>query len=648
MTVKVKQNLFFLFFSLLFFSTSAPFGYASVGIDPSWTESLAMAINQNFVFGKDFIFNYGPLGYLNTTLLPENVSPIVVVFFHLLLLFNYLFIIKLCFDKLEQEWWIAAIVSVIIFLPWGFFSDVTFTLFYLLLFWLLYVYKTSNTLGLLLGIILAVLIFYIKVNLSLIAYTVFMGSLLYFSVVKIISWRTTAIIIALLAGLTLALSFFLNVSIPHYLEASLKIIDAYQDGQAITILRNKEFLLLLGFEAVIVLLVLLHLFKNIVWFKENIYLYLLVAMAWFLCFKQAHTAVAHYNVFGFFLFLPVLAVLIFLFAEKFQGSGKLIIGVLVLQLIATQFIRLSYTQYKPKDFLLFYFPAEVAQQVKETHNPLKVFNTIVVKNPFNYFIKVFTYSYHHNYQQEEINKVRILPERVLNKIGGKSVDIVPWEISYVFLNKLKYNPRPIIQTYQANSEWLAKKNESKYTSSSAPDFVLANVHDYREQHPSWMDKGVYLSLRENYSLTDTVNMPEETYFLFQKKRFVGPLLYEKTDARKGIIDMGIEVPVTSEPLYLHADVSYNFFGKISRLFFQPPYLRCLVSYEDGQEESFRIPPPILKGGILVNERVVSNDEFNRFAQKIVGNKRVKSIKLWSKSAWGFNKTYSYHFEKIAK
>lgn len=644
MTLKVKQNLFFLFFSLLFFSTAAPVGYASVGIDPSWTESLVMAINQNFVFGKDFIFNYGPLGYLNTMLLPENVSPFVMVLFHFLILFNYVFIIKLCFDKLGNEWWKAAIVSVIVFLPWGFFSDVTFTLFYLLLFWLLYVYKTHNRLGLLIAVVLAVQIFYIKVNLSLIAYTVFIASLLYFSVVKLISWRTTALILFLLGGLTLALSFFLNVSLPDYVKASLEIIDAYQDGQAAMLLRNKEFLLILGFEAVIVILVLIHLFKNRFFFKKNVYLYLLVAMSWLLCFKQAHTAVAHYNVFGFFLFLPVLSVLIFLFADGFLGSGKLIVTVLVVQIIATQFIRLSYTQYKPKDFLLFYFPAEVAQQVNETKNPLKLLNTLSVKNPFNYFKKVFMYNYEYNFDQGEINKTRKFPDEILEKIGQKSLDILPWEISYVFFNKLNYNPRPIIQTYQANSDWLAQKNEEKYTSDTPPDYVLANISDYREQNPIWMDKGAYLSLSRNYTLVDTINMPHDRLFLFEKNGKSYPNQYMEIDKGSAEMEESIEMP-SEGIVYLKADIKYSLQGRLARLLFQPPYLRCKVLYEDDSEEHFRIPPPILRGGILASQKVTTEDEFVHFVTNSP-TKKIKTLTFWSKYSWGFEPDFDYTLEKI--
>ncbi|KPM48483.1 hypothetical protein [Jiulongibacter sediminis] len=644
MSSKAQQNLFFIFFSLLYFSTGSPYIYASVGIDPSWTESLVMAINQGFTFGKDFIFNYGPLGYLNTLLLPEGISPWLMFLFHLFVLANYLFIIKLSFDKLGGEWWRSAIVSVVIFLPWGFFADITFTLFYLMLFWLLYVHQTRNTVGLLVAVILAVLIFYIKVNLSLIAYTVFTGSLIYFALSKRITWRTGLIVLVFLLVLTYAFAGLLNVSLPDYLGASLKIIDAYQDGQAVNIMTNKELFLLLGFEGLIVLLVLIHLVKNLAWVRDTIYLYLVVAMAWFLCFKQAHTAVAHYNVFGFFLFLPVLAVLIFLFADRFKGSGKLLVTVLIIQLIATQFIRLSYTQYSAKNYFLFFFPDAVAQEVKESQNTLELFKTFTQKNPVNYFKRLFTYDYENNFKGEKLNEIRLLPAHIRAKINEQSVDIMPWEISYVFLNKLNYNPRPIIQTYQANSDWLAEVNEKKYTSASAPDYVLANVHDYREQNSIWMDKGAYLALRENYSLTDTVDMPEETYFLFEKQKS-GVIEYQKMTPQTGLWDTQIEIPEAGD-LYLHANIEYSIPGKIARLLFQPPYLRCLVTYRDGTEESFRIPPPILQGGIMVSERVVSNDDFNRFVQELSGNKKPERVKFWSTMGWGFKKEFDYHFEIV--
>lgn len=245
------QNIFLLFFSLIFFSLSLPAGYAGFDIDASWHESLVMAIEKNFVFGRDFIFNYGPLGYLNTGLLPKNVSPIFPFGMALFTLLNYLIIIRLSFQKVNKNWKIVAVSATLILIPWGFIADTSFTLFYFFLFWLLYAKNTRNSVGLLLALILSVLIFYIKVNLSIIIYGLFYASLIYFWLAKIFTFRTVIISIALQIALTYSLSFLLNVDILAYLIASLKIIDAYQDAMAVMLLDTKDLLILLAFEGLI-------------------------------------------------------------------------------------------------------------------------------------------------------------------------------------------------------------------------------------------------------------------------------------------------------------------------------------------------------------------------------------------------------------
>src|SRR6476620_11526835 len=42
-------------------------------LDRSWAMALHMAIDKNMVFGQDFIFTYGPLGYI-TTRYPIGIS----------------------------------------------------------------------------------------------------------------------------------------------------------------------------------------------------------------------------------------------------------------------------------------------------------------------------------------------------------------------------------------------------------------------------------------------------------------------------------------------------------------------------------------------------------------------------------------------
>ena len=76
-------------------------------------------------------------------------------------------------------------------------------------------------------------------------YGLFGASLVYFGLIKAFTLRTLIVCWVAQILLTYALSFILHVDIPAYLDASLKIIDAYQDAMAAMLLSTKELLSLL-------------------------------------------------------------------------------------------------------------------------------------------------------------------------------------------------------------------------------------------------------------------------------------------------------------------------------------------------------------------------------------------------------------------
>ncbi len=641
----IQQRLFYLVFSLLYFCNLLPAGFPGVGIDASWHLSLAMAVEQGLIFGTDFIFNYGPLGYLNTVILPKNVSPYLLFLFHLFILINYLFIIKIAIQKYKGNWLKVALAALMILLPWGFFADMSFTLFYLQIFWLLYTHKTRNTLALFIMVICAVLIFYIKVNLSIIAFGILLLSLLYFGLGKIISWFTVIFTTIVLFSITWSLSGLLNVSLPDYLAGSLKIIDAYQDGMAWQNLKNWELLGLFAYEGLMFAYLMYHLFTQRFSFKNNLYLYFLIILAGFLSFKQAHTATGHLNIFGFFLFMPALATLLFLFEQKKSSSTTYVfLIVLIFQLIITQYLRFSMSNFQAKAYLKSYLPNTTVQKIEEKGIG-QLFYAFSEKSPSNYFNRLITYQHKDSFTKENIFKERFLDEGILNKIGSSTVDLMPWEISFIYFNQLNYQPRPVIQTYQANSDWLAQKNEAKYTSNNAPQFVLARSNGFREQHPFWVDKGAYLALAKNYHLVDTLIHTEGNYYLFEKESKADEIKYHKYSKGQATFNQEISIP-NDTSLYFKAEIKYNWAGKLARLIFQPPYLKCDIRYEDNTVEGYRIPPPILKGGIYVGGKMSTESEFlNFYHQKKAANKKIKSIKFWSKIPFGFEQNFHYILEK---
>jgi hypothetical protein len=58
--------------------------------------------------------------------------------------------------------------------------------------------------------------------------------------------------------------------------------------------------------------------------------------------------------------------------------------------------------------------------------------------------------------------------------SGADVDILPWDITDLVANNLKYKPRPVIQSYSAYTEALQDLNKAHFDSSKSPSYVVIN------------------------------------------------------------------------------------------------------------------------------------------------------------------------------
>jgi hypothetical protein len=348
--------------------------------------------------------------------------------------------------------------------------------------------------------------------------------------------------------------------------------------------------------------------------KTHIYLILLVTIFAFLGFKQAHTAISNPNIFGFFLLLPMANGLLFLYSDQ-KDKTKIGLGficVLIVQLSATQYIRYSQGEHTIKGYF-------------------GTFRKINL-NPINYFETLFDYKYTKNFDASPLQ----FPEKIKQKIGQKSVDILHNDISYIFFNKLNYNPRPVIQTYTAYTAQLMQLNGRKYASTSAPDFVLFKLEPFREQNPFWADTDVNFELLKRYSVNDQFTVDNDTLLLLNKnstKARVENFVYRLPTIKQ---DQYIPLPQKNAPYRMMANLEYSVWGKLCRLLFQPPYMYCTIYYTDGTQKEFRVIDKILKGGVIVNKRVTTQKELLTFytygGEK---NTNVAGIKFHTRFPWAY-------------
>jgi hypothetical protein len=70
-----------------------------------------------------------------------------------------------------------------------------------------------------------------------------------------------------------------------------------------------------------------------------------------------------------------------------------------------------------------------------------------------------------------------LPQEVLARLKGKSVDVYPWEFTYIPANKLNWTPRPVLQSYAAYTPWLDSVNAAHFSTTEASDVILLHGVD---------------------------------------------------------------------------------------------------------------------------------------------------------------------------
>jgi len=614
MSEKLQQQIFLVVFAIIAISLISPVNYTTIGLDAGWTQAILMVTERVRTFGQDFIFTYGPLGYLSFRILPPNTSIFPILFLDFLSIAHLLFILKLSFEKLGKYWSIAAISGLVIILPLGFFADLTFTYFFYFIFWIFYSYYETNAFGLWAALLISILLFFIKVNIILIALSIFIINSIILVKSKKFTLKLFVIQYAMLAFGIILISNYLNVDLFNYTIYTLPLIDGYQDSMSTIIISKKELLTLLVIELVIFLIFCWQFFVLRKSIKTHIYLILLVTIFSFLGFKQAHTAISNPNIFGFFLLLPMANGLLFLFADQ-KYKTKIGLGfmcVLLVHLLATQYIRYSEGAHTMKGYL-------------------GTFRKINL-NPINYFETLFDYKYTKNFDANPLQ----FPDKIKQKIGQKSVDILHNDISYIFFNKLNYNPRPVIQTYSAYTAQLMQLNGRKYASASAPDFVLFKLEPFREQNPFWADTDVNFELLKRYTVNEQFTVGKDTLLLLQKNSATAR--GENFVFRLPTItqDQYIPLPQKNAPYRMVANLEYSIWGKLCRLIFQPPYMYCTIYYADGSQKEFRVIDKILKGGVIVNKRVTTQQELLTFyTHQGEKNTNVLGIKFHTRFPWAY-------------
>ncbi len=598
------KSAYLLFLVILLFPNYRIAEAPCSGIDASWRIALEMAYQKGFIFGKDIIFTYGPLGRL-TQRVAIGTSHFELFLFDLFCFANIGFLL---YSFLPKPLKVHQLVLhfIFFFVISSLVGEWTgFLLFFTSIFsGILFLKKQRESL-LIHAIVLGIINFYIKINYGIIALTFVVILVFYAFFTKRLSLQKLLGYLGVSFAFLVLLAFLLKVDLLAYFESSIYLIRGYNESQSV-FPDNKmravlsSYCIFIVFVGACFYFVFQRLKKKDFSIQTFDTLFVLgcVWICSFVLIKYAFVRAddGHLSSFVKNAFFPFL-LLVYLSNDSW------------LKRLGWLMISLNFISY-----LVFYQPIYGKITFPVTSN-IRVKSYILA----SYFQEIFS-------ENKRLCKITY-PKEVLAKIGNKTVDIVPNEVSEIYFNKLNYNPRPIIQSYQAYNEYLDAKNQVKYLSDSAPDYVIYGVESSDNKYAVSEETLTFLALLQKYQPLMAWNNKR---LLLEKRSTVKPLKLIKTE--KHFAEMskpyGIKVLSEGEFLLIKVKLSYNFWGKMLNFCFQPPQLTMKITNEQAKQAVFRTVPDLLEKGLIISSEIENIDDVKSFFEKgFVEKKAVKSIQF---------------------
>jgi len=565
---------------------------ANDALDPSWTQGLGYAFKHNFQAGIDYIFTFGPLGYLSSTfssydsdlfysfvlwqILNSFCFAVIFIVFSFQLphrtdrfVYLALTIILLTIYSYDTRYFLGMIASVSLLLrPPPMFTRTPFhyfTVLNLVLLWLAIaaLTKFSNfILANLAMVSLAVGIFYTRSRWQAVLIPVIFGLFL------IISWRLTG------QALT---------HLPLFIKNSILMTSNYNEGMSFGFNVTAIQFALTAMGTMTLLLLLSTLSPPMQLTRTIIATFILLVL--FITWKAGFILQESYH---FSLFFTVITLLPFLvpLAEPMHRTVTIICHSLryatIVAGLTGLFIAGQELHYAPKNFI-----GHWNQRVVEN------FMTLVELPSFKSDRDITVAQFKHYYN---------LPlTRAL--VGTAPVDIFSWEQGILLLNELNWQPRPIFQSYAAYNSALLALNGDFYASAQAPPFVIFKYQEIDNRFPPGSDSEALKILLRDYYLV----LVEKDYIVLKRdprgqgRVADGQTLLSQSIKMGEVFDLSA---VNDKLLLLKLDIQKSWWGHLVGFLYRVPRVTLELETTTGAKLSYRLITQMAHSSFLISPLLI--------------------------------------------
>lgn len=597
------------------------------GLDPSWRIGLNMATINNFQFGKDIVFTFGPLGFLYSPTYTDYKLWTISSSFTLITHFIFLSSIALLAIKSSLTWKqnIFVLITLLSTLP------LTYIEYKLLISVavLLYLVITGQIdrkhivyIQIISSILLAIAS-QLKFSSTLASLSIIFIFILYCLHQKQLKWLFYVLFSYVITFLSLWVASGQEfVNLPAYFSYSLDISKGY--NSAMMIVKKNPLQILIG------ILVMASTF--FLWLtaaiKRNFNLFLFISIFSGIIIISFKHGFVRQDGHVFIFFANILIFLCLLYISNNSGIDS-IRRFLILFLSLILFIAIH-------DEYPYIMKPNINRAITAMDLP-----SFLLSNPEKH--EEITAAY-----KDSIRKSSPLSKSSIDYLQNKSVDIFPWEISMAYAYDLNWLPRPVFQSYSVYTSKLDLLNARHFEKSNAPERIIYFHMSIDGRYPLYDEPATFQRLLCTYNF----HLKDGGFILLGKKAENNCGDPHPLSSITASIGDTIEVPEhIGGYLFSKIRLDYSFIGKVMGLFYKPSEayitLTSNISPDGLISNKFKWIQGNADNGIFLSQYVEEvNDYISLFSGEIDINKTIRKIRIDTANKRHFNDEIHIDFFSI--
>ena len=215
-------------------------------------------------------------------------------------------------------------------------------------------------------------------------------------------------------------------------------------------------------------------------------------------------------------------------------------------------------------------------------------------------------------------------------IGTNRVDLLTWEQGLILVNGFNYAPRPVFQSYAAFTPTLARLNESYFLGVGAPDFVMLRLDFIDQRVPMSEDGLALIALLRRYRPV----LSERGFLLLKRDATAPPAQPVSPEPERQVsakLGADIEFKHGNAATIGFFRIELSPFGKLYTVLFREPVLTLIAKTAHG-EIRHRLVRATAASGFLVNPLVESNNDWVKlyFSKPLP---EVQALRVEPESRW---------------